>query len=168
MLVGAASEACFKSCDGRGLKRKKDIKVVIARGIHLFPFRTEKLSPVTPMVLRNSGRVGSRRFGETKRRKPVQRNAGSAFGVLRGLEGGAPICPRWGPTSAADGVCHLGQMSWEVSSRCQKGSAADGRGDLRQMSGHGCLRGEKEGAGGWGGDKNSSFLYIAEEKRTKR
>ena len=27
-------------------------KAVIARGIHLFPFRTEKLSPVTPMVLR--------------------------------------------------------------------------------------------------------------------
>ncbi|MDY5237583.1 hypothetical protein, partial [Bacteroides helcogenes] len=26
--------------------------------------RTEKLSPVTPMVLRNSGRVGSRRFRE--------------------------------------------------------------------------------------------------------
>ena len=40
----------------------KEIKVVIARGIHLFPFRTEKLSLVTPMVLRNSGRVGSRRF----------------------------------------------------------------------------------------------------------
>ena len=38
------------------------IQVVIARGFHLFPFRTEKLSPVTPMVLRNSGRVGSRRF----------------------------------------------------------------------------------------------------------
>ena len=31
-------------------------------GIHLFPFRTEKLSPITPMVLRNSGRVGSRRI----------------------------------------------------------------------------------------------------------
>ena len=27
-------------------------KAVIARGIHLYPFRTEKLSPVTPMVLR--------------------------------------------------------------------------------------------------------------------
>ena len=27
------------------------IKVVIAPGIHLFPSRTEKLSPVTPMVL---------------------------------------------------------------------------------------------------------------------
>ena len=38
------------------------ILVVIAPGFHLFPFRTEKLSPVTPMVLRNSGRVGSRRF----------------------------------------------------------------------------------------------------------
>ena len=35
-----------------------------APGFHLFPFRTEKLSPVTPMVLRNSGRVGSRRFTE--------------------------------------------------------------------------------------------------------
>ena len=34
----------------------------MARGIHLFPSRTEKLSLATPMVLRNSGRVGSRRF----------------------------------------------------------------------------------------------------------
>ena len=47
------------------------------------------------------------------------------------------------PTSAADGVCHLGQMSWEVSGRCQKGSAADGRGYLRQMSEHGCGRWER-------------------------
>ena len=39
------------------------IQVVIARGFHLFPFRTEKLSSLTPMVLRFSrGRVGSRRF----------------------------------------------------------------------------------------------------------
>ena len=36
--------------------------MAIAPGFHLFPFRTEKLSPVTPMVLRNSGRVGRRRF----------------------------------------------------------------------------------------------------------
>ena len=34
--------------------------MVIVLGIHLFPFRTEKLSPIAPMVLRNSGRVGSR------------------------------------------------------------------------------------------------------------
>ena len=28
------------------------IKVAIVAGFHLFPFRTEKLSPFTPMVLR--------------------------------------------------------------------------------------------------------------------
>ena len=38
------------------------IKVAIVPGFHLFPFRTEKLSPTAPMVLRNSGRVGSRRL----------------------------------------------------------------------------------------------------------
>ena len=31
-------------------------------GFHLFPFRTEKLSPPAPMVLHTRGRVGSRRF----------------------------------------------------------------------------------------------------------
>ena len=29
-----------------------DIKAAIARGFHLFPFRTEKLNPAAPMVLR--------------------------------------------------------------------------------------------------------------------
>ena len=43
------------------------IQVTTAPGFHLFPFRTEKLSPVTPMVLRNSGRVGSRRFRRSLR-----------------------------------------------------------------------------------------------------
>jgi hypothetical protein len=38
------------------------IEKVIKKYFYLFPFRTEKLSLVTPMVLRNSGRVGSRRF----------------------------------------------------------------------------------------------------------
>ena len=46
------------------------IQVTTAPGFHLFPFRTEKLSSVTPMVLRNSGRVGSRRFF---REKPLYR-----------------------------------------------------------------------------------------------
>ena len=31
-------------------------------GFHLFPFRTEKLSPPAPMVLHTRGRVGSRRL----------------------------------------------------------------------------------------------------------
>ena len=55
----------------------KGIKVVIALGIHLFPFRTEKLSPTTSMVLRKSGRVDSRRFFRSESesspwRKPIQ------------------------------------------------------------------------------------------------
>ena len=32
--------------------QRQKTKVVIARGLHLFPFRTEKLNPATPMVLR--------------------------------------------------------------------------------------------------------------------
>src|SRR5690554_678854 len=38
-----------------------NIYMVTAQGSHLFPFRTEKLSPAAPMVLRKSGRVGRRR-----------------------------------------------------------------------------------------------------------
>ena len=40
------------------------IKAVIAAGSHLFPSRTEKLSPLAPMVLHTRGRVGSRHFSE--------------------------------------------------------------------------------------------------------
>ena len=40
----------------------KVIQVVIVAGFHLFPFRTEKLSPPAPMVLHTRGRVGSRRL----------------------------------------------------------------------------------------------------------
>src|SRR5947199_10727323 len=38
------------------------ISAVIAAGVHLFPFRTEKLSPLAPMVLGGQppGRVGRR------------------------------------------------------------------------------------------------------------
>ena len=36
--------------------------MAMAAGFHLFPFRTEKLSPLSPMVLHTSGRVGSRHF----------------------------------------------------------------------------------------------------------
>ena len=39
-------------------------KAVIAAGSHLFPSRTEKLSPLAPMVLHTRGRVGSRHFSE--------------------------------------------------------------------------------------------------------
>ena len=44
--------------------RLLDISAVIATGVHLFPFRTEKLSPLAPMVLgeQSPGRVGRRRL----------------------------------------------------------------------------------------------------------
>ena len=41
---------------------RKETKVAIVAGFHLFPFRTEKLSPPAPMVLHTRGRVGSRRL----------------------------------------------------------------------------------------------------------
>ncbi len=39
--------------------------VVTAPGFHLFPSRTEKLSPAAPMVLHTRGRVGRRHFFES-------------------------------------------------------------------------------------------------------
>ena len=66
-----------------GQNLDNDIKVAIARGIHLFPFRTEKLSLVTPMVLRNSGRVGSRRLekGESRKREESVERLAPFFGI---------------------------------------------------------------------------------------
>src|SRR4051795_12320989 len=49
---------------GAGLTKSP---VALARGKHLFPFRTEQLSPSAPMVLgpQGPGRVGRRRFFTT-------------------------------------------------------------------------------------------------------
>ena len=57
----------------------KVIKVAIVPGFHLFPFRTEKLSPAAPMVLRNSGRVGSRRLFQVKGPFPRKLGRGLLF-----------------------------------------------------------------------------------------
>ena len=57
-------------------KRIEDQMVAIARGIHLLPFRTEKLSPFTPMVLPQGGRVGSRL---SLKPSPVVQTAGLFF-----------------------------------------------------------------------------------------
>jgi hypothetical protein len=53
--------------------------VAIARGKHLFPFRTEQLSPAAPMVLGTHvpGRVGRRRSFLTSR----PQGGSSSFGV---------------------------------------------------------------------------------------
>ncbi len=57
--------------------------VALARGKHLFPFRTEKLSPSAPMVLgsQGPGRVGRRRF--IYAHEPPQ---GAARGVVGSLQ----------------------------------------------------------------------------------
>ena len=49
----------FVRWSGRG----QGFPVVIVEGKHLFPFRTQQLSPLTPMVLpwRRGGRAGNRR-----------------------------------------------------------------------------------------------------------
>src|SRR6476659_1139563 len=58
--------------------------VVMAWGKHLFPFRTEQLSPTAPMVLgsQGPGRVGRRRFisceGRLVSRRPSLCCAGAA------------------------------------------------------------------------------------------
>ena len=44
--IYAASEAKVS-----GAVKKEALMVVIATGIHLYPYRTEKLSPLAPMVL---------------------------------------------------------------------------------------------------------------------
>ncbi len=52
--------------------RTSQFSAVIAAGVHLFPFRTEKLSPPAPMVLGGQppGRVGRRRISSRALRGP--------------------------------------------------------------------------------------------------
>jgi hypothetical protein len=64
--------AVFRSvsaCRHEDLRARKGagFSAVIAEGSHLFPFRTEKLSPPAPMVLQGQpcGRVGRRRISMT-------------------------------------------------------------------------------------------------------
>ena len=62
--------ACGTRCGNCAVLRDREgvvfhlFPVALARGKHLFPFRTEQLSPSAPMVLgpQGPGRVGRRRF----------------------------------------------------------------------------------------------------------
>src|SRR5918999_5919548 len=66
--VGRPAVRFSRSAEGGAARRRAarshQISVVIARGRHLFPFRTEQLRPSAPMVLgsQGPGRVGRRRF----------------------------------------------------------------------------------------------------------
>ena len=63
-LDGLISRFLERLCSFEGPPSLDQLPVAIAWGKHLFPFRTEKLSPSAPMVLggRPPGRVGRRRF----------------------------------------------------------------------------------------------------------
>ena len=79
----------------RGLER---FPVALAWGKHLFPFRTEQLSPTAPMVLgsQGPGRVGRRRFLEHTSRPSGGSCAEETGGVLlsRALSGQVPSALR--------------------------------------------------------------------------
>src|SRR4051794_41419128 len=77
-FISEALAAVFKGRGGRGLAK---FPVAMARGKHLFPFRTEQLSPSAPMVLgpQGPGRVGRRRF--------FRAHLAASGGVL-----GGPMC----------------------------------------------------------------------------
>ena len=66
--------------------------VALAWGKHLFPFRTEQLSPTAPMVLglRGPGRVGRRRFFVSRTSRP----RGRLVFVKRPVARAAPRCRR--------------------------------------------------------------------------
>ena len=75
---GARPRVCSGSRRAGGRVPPLTLSAVIAAGVHLFPFRTEKLSPPAPMVLgaRAPGRVGRRRISC---RKGHTRGGPSAF-----------------------------------------------------------------------------------------
>src|SRR3954453_4228416 len=79
--------------------------VAIAWGKHLFPFRTEQLSPTAPMVLgpHGPGRVGRRRFFL---REPPVGGSSSLSPRLRRLFGRS--------RSRASGRCSVGDSSREL------------------------------------------------------
>ena len=81
--------------------------VAMARGKHLFPFRTEKLSPSAPMVLgsQGPGRVGRRRF--TSSHEPSRgaaRRISAALPPDRGQAVLAPRHPCTGPARSESGT----------------------------------------------------------------
>ena len=68
-LIPVVGRLCgFEGPRRRGLEQ---FPVALAWGKHLFPFRTEQLSPTAPMVLglHGPGRVGRRRFFSSSSRR---------------------------------------------------------------------------------------------------
>src|ERR1700710_2573404 len=75
----------------RGRRDSREFPVALAKGKHLFPFRTEKLSLSAPMVLgpQGPGRVGRRRFTCTGSRSA--RSGSLSLSVHLVLQLGCPL-----------------------------------------------------------------------------
>src|SRR5215208_8069015 len=90
-LDGLISRFLEELCSFEGPPGLAQLPVAIAWGKHLFPFRTEQLSPTAPMVLgsQGPGRVGRRRFLLTSRPAGrlvvVVRAGGAGFPQVRGV-----------------------------------------------------------------------------------
>src|ERR1044071_7479268 len=72
--------------------RTSQLPVVIAAGKHLFPFRTEKLSPPAPLVIGGQppGRVGRRRLSFEGPPSAALRRSGETCADGERIPGGAP------------------------------------------------------------------------------
>lgn len=111
--------------------------VAMARGKHLFPFRTEQLSPSAPMVLgpQGPGRVGRRRFLQHKRTVP---RGGPFVVVARRRRGGRSRVADRTPRSVAE------RPRWVVAPRVRSIGA-------RRCERCGCARGPGLHGGSRGG-----------------
>src|SRR5215208_1334307 len=91
VLRDRAVARCRPFRAGAGLEA---FPVAIAWGKHLFPFRTEQLSPTAPMVLgsQGPGRVGRRRFLLTSR--PAGRLV-----VVKAARSAPPCVPKGCPSA---------------------------------------------------------------------
>jgi hypothetical protein len=98
--------------------------VALAWGKHLFPFRTEQLSPTAPMVLgpHGPGRVGRRRFFIQFRAAPP----GGSSRLSHGQRATGPRPPA-GVTRFANGAADEHQLRWVGRRRCRPRRPSFGR-----------------------------------------
>ena len=121
-------------------------QAVIASGFHLFPFRTEQLSPPAPMVLRISGRVGRCHFFyrvSVLYDRDVVRD--TAFLCVRGTTGACRV---------QQGIAECDRGLWRGAGERAVGSGVWQCGRL-------CLAGRREGKVKGGLLKGAGLRYVA-------
>jgi hypothetical protein len=109
--------------------------VAIARGKHLFPFRTEPLSPSAPMVLgpQGPGRVGRRRFFCGHCPVSLWLAGGVVFGVVWGAGRLSCLAPRMRTSLSAGSPSEISQVDY-LAARYAIGAAGQAPRHLRSNS----------------------------------